>query len=141
MEDLMMFCNKERFIATILSVLFAFSLCGCAGMETTTQNRVITEYLLREAGFAKLEVNDQTPKRQALMDAIPKGQFTSYRTDGKKYYVCKDESSQALYFGDEAAYQKFASLVGDKKLCQSMDATQSAPFWSCFEEFQKAGTR
>jgi hypothetical protein len=140
MEDLMMFWNKERFIAAILLVLFAFPLCGCAGVETS-QDRVITEYLLREAGFAKLEVNDTTPKRQALMDAIPKGQFTTYRTDGKKYYVCKDESSQALYFGDEAAYQKFASLAGNKQLCQSMDATQSAPFWSCFEEFQKAGTR
>jgi len=140
MEESMMFWNKERFIAAILLVLFAFPLCGCAGLETT-QDRVINEYLLREAGFAQLEVNDTTPKRQALMDAIPKGQFISYRMDGKKYYVCKDESSQALYFGDEAAYQKFASLVGDKKLCQSMDATQSAPFWSCFQEFQKAGTR
>ena len=135
-----MFWNKERFIAAILLVLFAFPLCGCAGLETT-QDRVINEYLLREAGFAKLEVNDTTPSRQALMTAIPKGQFTTYSMDGKKYYVYKDEPSQALYFGDEAAYQKFASLVSDKRLCQSMDATQSAPFWSCFQEFQKAGTR
>ena len=133
-----MFWNKERFIAAILLVLFAIPLCGCAGLETT-QDRVVTGYLLREAGFAQLEVNDTTPKRQALMDAIPQGQFAIYSMDGKKYYVYKDESSQALYFGDEAAYQKFASLVGDKKLCQSMDATQSAPFWSCFQEFQKAG--
>jgi len=137
---LMMFWNKERFIAAILLVLFAFPLCGCAGLETeTSQDRVITQYLLREAGFAKLEVNDTTPKRQALMDATPQGQFTTYRMDGKKYYVYNDKSSQALYFGDEAAYQKVVSMVNDKKLCQSMDATQSAAFWSCFEEFQKAG--
>ena len=135
-----MFLNRERFIAVILSVLFAFLVCGCAGVENT-QNSVVTEYLLRQAGFAKLEVTNLTPKRQALMDAIPKGQFTTYNGDGKKYYVYKDEPSQALYFGDEAAYQKFASLVSDKRLCQSMDATQSAPFWSCFQEFQKAGTR
>jgi hypothetical protein len=140
MEDSMMFWNKERFIAAILLVLFAFPLCGCAGVETS-QDRVVTEYILREAGFAKLEVNDTTPTRQALMTAIPKGQFTTYNLDGKKYWVYKDEPSQALYFGDEAAYRKFASLVGDKRLCQSMDATQSAPFWSCFQEFQKAGTR
>jgi len=138
MEDSIMFWNKERFIAAILLVLFAFLLCGCAGMETV-QNRVVTEYLLRQAGFAKLEVNDTTPSRQALMTAIPPGQFTAYSMDGKKYYVYKDEPSRALYFGDEAAYQKFASLVGDKRLCQSMDATQSAPFWSCFQEFQKPG--
>ncbi len=132
--------NKKRFIAAILLVLFAFPLCGCTGLETI-QDRVITEYLLKEAGFAKLEVNDTTPKRQALMDAIPPGQFTTSRVDGKNYYVYNDKSSRALYFGDEAAYQKVVSMVNEKKLCQSMDATQSAAFWSCFEEFQKAGKR
>ncbi|MGA7563874.1 MAG: hypothetical protein WBW55_11770 [Desulfobaccales bacterium] len=136
----MMFLNRERFIAAILSVLFAFLLCGCASVENT-QNSVVTEYLLRQAGFAKLEVTNLTPKRQALMDAIPKGQFTTYNGDGKKYYVYKDASSQALYFGDEAAYQKFSSLVSDKRVCQSMDATSSEPFWSCFQEFQKPGQR
>ena len=84
----MMFWNKERFIAAILLVLFAFTLCGCAGSETT-QNRVVTEYILREAGFAKLEVNDTTPARQALMTAIPPGQFTAYRMDGKNITFIK----------------------------------------------------
>jgi hypothetical protein len=141
MEGSRMFWTRERFIAAILLVVAAFLLGGCASVEENTQNRVVTEYLLRQAGFAKLEVNDLTPQRQALMDAIPKGQFTSYSTDGKKYYVYNAEASRALYFGDEAAYQKYASLVGDKRLCQSMDATSSAPFWSCFQEFQKPGQR
>jgi hypothetical protein len=138
MEDSLMFWKKERFIAAILLVLFAFPVGGCVGVEPR-QDRVVTEYLLRQAGFAKLEVNDTTPARKALMTAIPPGQFTDYSLDGKKYYVYKDEPSRALYFGDEAAYQKFSSLVSDKRLCQSMDATQSAPFWSCFQEFQKPG--
>jgi hypothetical protein len=141
MEDLIMLWNKERFIAAILLVLLAFPLGGCTVVETSRQDRVITEYLLTDAGFTKLDVNDTTPKRQALMEATPKGQFITHRTDGKKYYVYNDASSQALYFGDEAAYQKFVSMVSDKKLCQSMDATESAPFWSCFEDFQKAGKR
>ena len=38
----MMVWNKERFIAAILLVLFAFPLCGCTGLETS-QDRVITE--------------------------------------------------------------------------------------------------
>jgi hypothetical protein len=134
----MILWNNKRLIAAILSVLFALLLGGCAGVENT-QHSVVTEYLLRQAGFAKLEVTDLTPKRKALMDAIPKGQFTDYMADGKKYYVFKDESSQALYFGDEAAYQKFTSLESNKKLCQSMDATSSEPFWACFQEFQKPG--
>jgi hypothetical protein len=135
MEDWIMFRNKERFIAAILLVLFTFTMWGCASVETG-QDRAVNEYLLRKAGFAKLEVNDTTPARQALMTAIPKGEFTAYSMDGTKYYVYKDEPAKALYFGDEAAYKKFSSLVSDKRLCQSMDATQSAPFWSCFQEFQ-----
>jgi hypothetical protein len=141
MEDSMMFRNKERFIAAILSILFALLMCGCTVTTGTTQNRVATEYLLTQSGFAKLEVNSLTPKRQALMEAIPKGQFTDFRVDDKKYYVFNDESSRALYFGDEAAYQKFTSLEGDKRLCQSMEATSSAPFWACFQDLQKPGQR
>jgi hypothetical protein len=136
----MMFRNKERFIGAILSTLFALLMCGCATVEHP-QNRVVTEYLLRQAGFAKLEVTNLDSKRKALMTAIPKGQFTSYFVGDKKYYVFNDESSRALYFGDEAAYQKFTSLESDKRLCQSMDATSSAPFWACFQEFQKPGQR
>ncbi len=135
-----MFRNNKRLIAAILSVLFAFLFCGCASVENT-QNQVVSEYLLRQAGFAKLEVTNLTPKREALRDAIPKGQFTDYNVDGKKYYVYNDPSSPALYFGDQAAYQKFSSLESNKKLCQSMDATSSEPFWSCFQEFQKPGQR
>ncbi len=133
-----MFWNNKRLIAAILSVLFALLLGGCASVENP-QNQVATEYLLRQAGFAKLEVTNLTPKREALRDAIPKGQFTDYMVNGQKYYVFNDASSPALYFGDEAAYQKFTSMESDKRVCQSMDAISSEPFWSCFQEFQKPG--
>jgi hypothetical protein len=86
-------------------------------------------------------VNATTPNRQALWDASMPGQFITYYVGGRKYYVYADRISNALFIGDEAAYQKFQTKVGDKKLCQSMDATDSTAFWSCYQEFQKGGKR
>ncbi len=49
-------------------------------------------------------------------------QFVTYYVGGEKYYVYADRISNALYIGDEAAYQRFLSKTTDKKLCQSLDA-------------------
>ncbi len=70
------------------------------------------------------------------MEAVPKGRFVTYRDGGDKWYVYADEASHTIYLGDEAAYQKYLSKVKDKRLCQSLDASDSAPFWSCFQEMQ-----
>jgi hypothetical protein len=127
--------TKERLGAATLVILLTILFGGCAG-GPVTQDLVIKEYLLTDAGFGKLDVNDTTPKRQALMEAVPKGQFVTYRLEGNKWYVYADEASNAIYLGDEAAYQRYVSKVKDKRLCQSLDAENSAPFWSCFQEMQ-----
>ncbi len=132
--------RTERIIAAILLFLGGLMLIGCAAQETG-QNRVINEYLLKDAGFTPLPVNDQTPNRKALMAASPAGKFIDYQVGPNKYYVYNDARSHTLYVGDEAAYQKFVSKMSDKQLCQSLDAEQSAPFWSCFQDFQKARQR
>jgi hypothetical protein len=133
--------RKEGFYATILLVSLALLLGGCAGVQTTGQDQVINEYLLTQAGFKKMEVNDTTPKRQALLNATPRGEFLAYRVEGAKWYVYGDQNLHILYVGDEAAYQRYASKVNDKRLCQSLDASDSAPFWSCYQEMQKGGKK
>jgi hypothetical protein len=130
--------QMKGFTAAILLLLLPVLLNACAGMETT-QTKVVNEYLLTSAGFGKLDVNNQTPNRQALWDATVKNQFVTYYVGGVKHYVYADNTSHALYIGDEAAYQKFVSKSNDKKLCQSLDATDSSAFWSCYQEFQKGG--
>ncbi len=128
----------KRLTAAMLLLLLPFLLSACAGVVgQTTPNKVINEYMLTEAGFGKLDVNATTPSRQALWDASVPGQFVTYYVSGQKYYVYADRISNALFIGDEAAYQKFQTKVGDKKLCQSLDATDSSAFWSCYQEFQK----
>ncbi len=129
--------RQKRFSPAILLILLTLLLGSCSGVETPYQDRVIKEYFLKDAGFWQLDAN--TPKRQELMASMPKGQFVSYRLDGEKYYAYAAGPDRVLYIGNEAAYQKYLSMVRDKKLCQSLDATDWGPFWACFEEFQKGG--
>jgi hypothetical protein len=122
--------------AAIWLIFFILLFSGCAGGQAT-QTRTVNEYMLTDAGFGKLPVNETTPNRVALYNASGTGHFTSYIQDGNKYYVYIDPFSRTLYIGDEAAYQKFVSMEKDKSLCRSLDASDSSAFWSCFQEFQK----
>lgn len=134
-----MVSRKGSGIAAIL--LIWLTVAGCAVTPTAVQNRVISEYMLMEAGFKKFDVNDTTPSRRALLDATGQGQIFSYWVGNDKYYVYADPNSQALYIGDERAYQNYVSKEKDKKLCQALDAPNSAPFWACYQEFQQGGKR
>jgi hypothetical protein len=124
-----------------ICLIFLTMLCpGYANAQRqSTQQLVVTEYLLEKAGFQKWDVNMETPKRQALLNAIPKGKISTYLRNGEVYHVYGDERSQTLYIGDEAAYQRYLSMAKGKQLCERVDATDSAKFWSCFDDFQKAG--
>ncbi len=123
-----------RLGAAILLLWLIIPAGGCT-VTVPYEDRAIKNTLLKDAGF--WQVDAANPKRQELMDATPKWQFVSYKLDGDKYYVYADEFN--LYLGDEAAYQKYVSMVKDKRLCQSLDASDWGPFWSCFEEYQKSG--
>ncbi|MBM4275807.1 MAG: hypothetical protein FJ134_15305 [Deltaproteobacteria bacterium] len=129
---------KNGFIAAMLLFLFTILLHGCAGGQPL-QRLVVTEYLLEEAGFQKWEVNMETPKRQALMQNIPKGKIVTYQRNGETYHAYSDEAAQTLYIGDEVAYQRYLGMARGRQLCERLDATESAPFWSCFDEYQTRG--
>lgn len=128
--------SKAKFHTVILFVLLAVLFAGCAEVQQTTERQVVSEYLLTEAGFGKLDVNDTTPNRQAIMDAVPRGQFLNYQLDGVNYYVYADRISHALFIGDEAAYSKYQAMTSDRRLCQRMDAAEGAPFWSCLQDMR-----
>lgn len=133
--------RKDGFNAAILLILLTLLLNGCAGGQAT-HKVVVTEYFLKEAGFQQWDVNMETPKRQALMDAIPRGKIVTYKMNGETFHVYSDEAAQTLYVGDEVAYQKYLSMAIGRQVCERVDATMdSAPFWSCFVEVQKGGGR
>jgi len=131
-----MLWRTRRFSAASLCLWLTILTGGCT-VTVPYENRAIQKTLLQEAGFRLVDAAN--PKRQELMEATPKRQFVSYQVEGGKYYVYADEFN--LYLGDEAAYQKYLSMVKDQRLCQSLDATDWGPFWSCFEEYQKGGAR
>jgi len=133
--------NKDKFTAGLLLLLLAFFLNACAGAPTT-QDLVVTEYFLEKAGFRKLDVNETTPKRQALLNSIPRGKISSYQRDGETHYAYTDEAAQRLYIGDETAYQNYLVMTKGRQLCERVEGgSESAKFWSCYDEFQKSGRR
>jgi hypothetical protein len=137
-EKMMARISQTRGNQLIFLILFAVWCSACAGGQTT-QQVVVTEYLLKDAGFKPYEVNDETPKRQALVNSLPPGKISTFIADGTVYHIYVDEKSPTLYIGDAAAYQKYLSMAQGKQLCERVDATASAPFWSCFDDFQKSG--
>jgi hypothetical protein len=127
-------------------ILAAILFYGCAGGQVRSggeplQAVVIDEYMLTEAGFTPYKPNMETPKTQALLDALPSGQVTTFTGDGKVYHAYPDKGANILYVGDEKAYDKYVSLAQGKKICQRVDAPDSSGFWGCFQELQQQGAR
>ncbi len=114
--------------------------CGCAERQATIRDQVTTEYLLSKAGFTQYKPNMETPKSEALLDALPEGQITTFNAQGAAYHAYPDKQARVLYIGDGNAYQNYLALAQGRNLCQRVDAPNSSGFWSCFQELQQAGT-
>ncbi len=139
--------TRGAFIRSIFLILAAIVIYGCAGggqtlTETggqTLPQEVTTEYLLTTAGFKQLEVNEETPKRQALLNNIPPGKITTFSRNGKVYHAYADEGSKSLYVGDDAAYQRYLELARNRGLCQRVPGTNPEEFWRCMQEYRRSG--
>ena len=135
--------NRKRAGANtaILFILCTILSCAGGGGMQPLQDQVTTEYLLAQAGFTPYKPNMETPRTQALLDALPEGQVTTFRANGTAYHAYPDKRSNILYVGDVAAYQKYVSMAHGKNLCQRVDAPNSAGFWGCFQELQQQGMK
>lgn len=132
--------RSARFNAAILLISCAILFYGCAGGQTS-QQVVSPLYMLTEAGFQRWDVNMETPKSQALLNALPYGKIVTYKRDGEVYHVYGDKNSNALYVGNAAAYQKYLSMTQAKQICERVEGKNQQEFWTCFEEFQTVGPR
>lgn len=84
-------------------VLLALA-AGCATTSSTTQ----TTDMLTAAGF-KL-VNADTPKKQELLNTLPKGQLSVVTWKGKTFYVQPAAASNQAYVGTPKEYQTYQQL-------------------------------
>lgn len=134
---------KQAGSIAVIGLIF-LGILGCAagggGMQPL-QDQVTTEYMLGQAGFTPYKPNMETPRTQALLDALPEGQVTTFRANGVAYHAYPDKRSNILYVGDQAAYEKYAGMSTDKKVCQRVDAPDSSGFWGCFQEMQQKATK
>jgi hypothetical protein len=138
--------RQARSMQAIGFILVAILFYGCAGGQVESGGQplravVIDEYMLTTAGFQKYKPNMETPRTQALLDALPAGQVTTFRANGVAYHAYPDKGSNILYVGDQAAYDKYVSMAQGKKVCQRVDAPDSSGFWGCFQEMQRQGAR
>ena len=130
--------GRKAGINVVLGVIFlALIVGGCATQRAGTQQTVVSEYVLQKAGFKRWNVNYQTPERAALMSSVPKGQLTKFEGDGKTYYVYNDPNHDALYTGNEIAYQNYLSLSHGKNVCQVNQGSNNANFWGCFQDYEQ----
>jgi hypothetical protein len=91
--DMLVKWDRTKSVRAIFLILAAILMNGCAGggqtlMETggqTLPQEVTTEYLLTTAGFNRLEVNEDTPKRQALLNSIPPSKLTIFERGSEVY--------------------------------------------------------
>jgi hypothetical protein len=83
---------------------------SCATTSSTTQ----TTDMLTAAGF-KLVTAD-TPKKQELLNTLPKGQLSLITWKGKSFYVQPAASANQAYVGTPAEYQTYQQLRLAKQL-------------------------
>jgi hypothetical protein len=138
-EDMMANRKQANYKPLILLIFCTVLFYSCAGTQPTIQDTVVTEDLLTRAGFKPYSANMETPKTQALLNALPRGQITTFTGNGKVYHAYPDNRSSLVYVGDQAAYQRYLDMAQGRKVCRRVEAQNSVGFWSCFDEFQKSG--
>jgi hypothetical protein len=88
----------------ILSAIALLALAaGCATTSTTQ-----TTDMLTAAGF-KLLIAD-TPKKQDVLNTLPKGQLSLVTYKGKTFYVQPAAASNQAYVGTPKEYQAYQGL-------------------------------
>jgi hypothetical protein len=87
-------------------------LVGCAGApisQAPSSQPVSTTDLLTQSGFRAEPV-----KSPEHFQKLPGNQFVTVQRQGQTVYVYADPGTGQLYFGSEAAYQRYLSMAAAK---------------------------
>src|SRR5271166_4871865 len=90
------------FVVFVLGVLLA----GCGGGAASSGAPSTTD-LLTQSGFTAEPVKDP-----AHLQKLPGNQFTTVQQQGQTTYVYTDSKTNQLFFGSEAAYQRYQAKAG-----------------------------
>jgi hypothetical protein len=85
----------------LLVFVFGAFFIGCGGGASISQAPSTTDLLL-QSGFQAEPV-----RNPAHLQKLPGNQFTTVQQQGKTVYVYTDSNTNQMYFGSEAAYQRY----------------------------------
>jgi hypothetical protein len=102
---------KYLCLAWLLVAGFALSLTGCASLDASNQ-----ESLLSAAGFRVR--TPETPKQRELFTAAPSYKVERVTFNGKTFYAYKQEKKGVAYIGGEAEYQKYQELAIQQRIAR-----------------------
>jgi hypothetical protein len=108
---------KSRKLLPLLLVLAAAVLgfTGCASLEAPN-----TESLLSAAGFKTK--TPSTPKQMAFYSNLSTFELERHVIKGQVVYTYADKKNQVIYFGDEAAYQRYRQLSLKQEIAEEQVA-------------------
>ena len=88
---------------TLIAVMVAATLAGCAGVQTSQGNSV--ERQLTAAGFEARPAD--TPEKLTHLQSLPAGKVLVREQDGQRQYVYADPATcRCLYVGGEDQYRQ-----------------------------------
>ena len=102
---------KQSF--TPFRILGAFALLALAAGCSTTTPTTQTD-MLSAAGFKLLTAD--TPKKQELLNTLPKDQLSMITWKGKTFYVQPAAASNQAYVGTPVEYQAYQQLRVAKQI-------------------------
>ena len=93
-------------------IFLSIFLAGCAGApvgQAPSSQAPSTTDMLTQAGFRAEPV-----RKPEHLQKLPGNQFVTLQQNGRTIYVYTDPNSKQLYFGSEAAYQRYLSMAAAK---------------------------
>jgi hypothetical protein len=119
------------FIMLVLGALFL----GCGGAPVSKAPS--TTDLLLQSGFQAEPV-----KSPAHLQKLPGNQFATVHQQGQTTYIYSDPKTSQLYFGYEAAYQRYqarAAEAGATEAQQSSQNGMSSLDWTMYRSLHGVG--
>jgi hypothetical protein len=122
----------KSFMVFVLSALLA----GCGGGAASSRAPSTTD-LLMQSGFQAEPV-----RNPAHLQKLPGNQFTTVQQQGQTTYVYTNPKTNQLYFGSEAAYQRYqarAAATGAAAEQQSSQNSMTPQDWTMYGSLHGVG--
>ena len=110
---------QKIFVFLLLSALFIG--CGGGAPVTPVSQAPSTTDLLLQSGFQAEGVKSPTH-----LQKLPANHFVIIQWQGKTVYAYADPASNQLYFGSEAAYQRYRARVAEVGTSEAQLSSQQS---------------